>query len=450
MKKYKFKNIILAVILILSYESMKAQEKWTIENANKWLSSAEWQKKTKLKVYAGIDAAAFATQYHLNKDLWDAAFKYLNNKHPDTIANGKYYLKGDSLIVIVSDNKTKAFEDTKWEAHRKYIDIQYIAKGKEKMGVAPIDKGVVAEPYDDKKDVGFYTFPENEGKFYIATPDTFLIFFPKEAHRPNIKTGDCSVTKKIVIKLLAADTQSKVKVGLDNWFNRETNKKTGLPYHYLWSDTAWSGYSRWGKIFTEKGAEIFTLEKPAKEVLSKVDIFIIVDPDTTSENPAPNYIETKDADVIESWVRDGGVLIILANDAPNCEFTHLNQLSSRFGIIFNHVTRHPVINNNWDMGAFTALPEHPLFSGVGKIYLKEISSLKISEPATPVLTENGEIFMAESKIGKGFVFAVGDPWIYNEYIDHDRLPADFDNHKAAENLSVYLIKQSRYFNDKNK
>jgi hypothetical protein len=178
------------------------------------------------------------------------------------------------------------------------------------------------------------------------------------------------------------------------------------------------------------------------ESLSKTDIYIIVDPDTTSENPIPNYIEPKDADIIEEWVKGGGVLVILANDAPNCEFTHLNQLSSRFGIVFNHVTRHAVTGNNWEMGAFTKLPNHPIFAGVRKIYLKEISSLTLASPAVAVLTENGEVFMTESKIGRGFVFAVGDPWIYNEYIDHDRLPIDFDNHKAAENLSDYLLKQA--------
>lgn len=233
--------------------------------------------------------------------------------------------------------------------------------------------------------------------------------------------------------------QAQVNVGLDNWFNHETNAKTGKPYHYLWTDTAWSGYSRWGNIFTAKGAVLSTLNRPDAAALNKINVYIIVDPDTTSENPLPHYIMPEDANAIEQWVKDGGVLILLANDAPNCEFTHLNQLASRFGIVFDHVTLHPVKNNNWDMGAFTVFPNHPLFKGIKKIYLKEISSLSLSHGAKPVLTEDGHIFMAESTIGKGFVFAVGDPWIYNEYIDHDRLPQDFDNRKAAENLTDYLL-----------
>jgi unsaturated rhamnogalacturonyl hydrolase len=80
---------------------------------------------------------------------------------------------------------------------------------------------------------------------------------------------------------------------------------------------------------------------------------------------------------------------------------------------------------------------------VRKIYLKQVSSLTLSSSAEEVLMKDGHVFMAENHVGKGFVFAVGDPWIYNEYIDHDFLPVSFDNHKAAENLSAYLISLSR-------
>ena len=235
------------------------------------------------------------------------------------------------------------------------------------------------------------------------------------------------------------EVQAQIKVGLDNWFNNETNAKTGKPFHYLWADTAFSGYSRWGKIFEKEGAVLSTLKKPTYAELSKINVYIIVDPDTTTENPTPNYIEKDDIDAIVKWVKNGGVLIMLTNDAPNCEFAHTNQLVANFGMSFNHVTLHPVTGTQFEMGAFTSLPSHPLFAGVNKVYLKEISSLKLWGPAKAVLAENGVNFMAEAQVGKGYVFAVGDPWIYNEYMDHDRLPASFDNRKAAENLTKLLM-----------
>ncbi len=228
-------------------------------------------------------------------------------------------------------------------------------------------------------------------------------------------------------------------VALDNWFNRETNEKTGQPYHYLWTDTEWSGYSRWGEIFTSKGAEITMVEKPLINVLKAVDIYIIVDPDTTTESKFPNYIMVEDIKVIKKWVKKGGVLAVLANDAPNCEFTNLNQLMKNFGIKFNHVTIHPVTGTDFEMGASTRFPDHPLFRGVSKIYIKEVSSLNLSGRAKAVLTENGKVLIAECRYGRGYVFAIGDPWIYNEYIDHDRLPESFENRKAAENLTELLL-----------
>lgn len=232
---------------------------------------------------------------------------------------------------------------------------------------------------------------------------------------------------------------SQTVVGLDNWYNHETNTSTGKPFHYLWTDNEDSGYSRWGEIFTSKGAKITTIGKPYAKVLDKISVYIIVDPDTTSENPAPNYIDADDISSITRWVRRGGVLAVLANDGPNCEFTHLNKLMSEFGMYFNHVTLHPVTGANFEMGASTDLPDHPLFKGVKKIYLKEIADINISGSAKAILTEKGKVLIAENNFGKGYIFAIGDPWIYNEYIDHDRLPDGFENRKAAENLTDLLL-----------
>lgn len=232
---------------------------------------------------------------------------------------------------------------------------------------------------------------------------------------------------------------AQVNVALDNWYNRENHAKTGKPFHYLWGDTADSGYSRWGEIFSGKGARITTLAQPDDNTLGKVGIYIIVDPDSIVETPMPNYILPEDAVVIERWVQEGGVLVLLANDGKHCALTHLNQLSARFGIVFNSVMLRPVLNNQYEMGAFTQFTDHPVFKGLKKIYMKEVASMSLTGNAKPVLIDSGQVVMAECSIGKGFVFAVGDPWIYNEYIDHDRLPVDFDNRRAAENLTEYLM-----------
>lgn len=254
---------------------------------------------------------------------------------------------------------------------------------------------------------------------------------------PNIK-GQLLIIPFLITSFFALDLKSQPVIGLDNWFNQETNA-SGIEFHYLWTDTEFSGYSRWGIIFKQKGAEITTVGKPTASVLSNLDIYIIVDPDSTTEDPTPNYIESDDIIAIRTWVEKGGVLAILANDAPNCEFTHLNSLMKEFGMGFNHVTLHRVPGNDFEAGASTNLPDHPLFNGVKKIYIKEVSDIRVSGSARAILTEKGKVLIAENHYGKGYVFAIGDPWIYNEYIDHDRLPASFENRKAAENLTDLLL-----------
>lgn len=247
------------------------------------------------------------------------------------------------------------------------------------------------------------------------------------------------LTAIIVSAFFSSSAIAQPVVGLDNWFNNEINAKTNKPFHYLWTDTENSGYSRWGEIFTTKGAQIITIGRPTPVVLSKINVYILVDPDTTTESPYPNYLSAADIKAITSWVKKGGVLAVLSNDAPNCEFTHLNQLMKEFGMTFNHVTLHPVTGTNFEMGACVNLPEHPLFKGVSKIYIKEVADINLSGTAKSILTENGKVLMAENRYGKGYVFAIGDPWIYNEYIDHDRLPESFENRKAAENLTDLLL-----------
>ena len=234
---------------------------------------------------------------------------------------------------------------------------------------------------------------------------------------------------------------AQVTVGLDNWFNCETNVKTGMPYHYLWGDSADSGYSRWGEIFKSKGARLVTLFKPDLESLQHTDIYIIVDPDSVAETPSPKYILPEDIQIISRWVKQGGVLVLMANDSKHCGLAHLNKLSARFGMVFNNVMLHPVLNNQYEMGAYEQLPDHPVFKDIKKIYMKEVASISLSGDAKPVLSDNGKAVIAESRFGKGFVFAVGDPWIYNEYMDHERLPASFENRKAAGNLTEYLMEK---------
>jgi lysophospholipase L1-like esterase len=232
-------------------------------------------------------------------------------------------------------------------------------------------------------------------------------------------------------------------VCLDEFYNNEWRKNAkGITerYHYVWEDTANSGFSVLGSMLVHLGASIDTLcEAPTDQNLSRASIYVIVDPDTPLETERPNYVEQPAIDAIEKWVKNGGVLMMMENDKGNAEFEHFNQLAARFGMQFNEDSRNKVTGNAYDMGKFDSFPDHPLFKGVKQIYMKEISTLKVKDPAAPLLSDKGDVIIAFAKFGKGAVFAVGDPWLYNEYITHRKLPEAYENDKAAENLFRWLL-----------
>jgi unsaturated rhamnogalacturonyl hydrolase len=229
---------------------------------------------------------------------------------------------------------------------------------------------------------------------------------------------------------------------LDYYFNNEHRRDiTGanIRYHYVWEDQASSGFSLLGHIFQRHGFHIDSLSaQPTSNNLKKADVYIIVDPDNEKESPAPNYPGPADLRAIHDWVRAGGVLILMSNDSGNAEFLHFNKLAGTFGIHFNLDDRNQVTGNNYEQGAFTMTGQDGIFKTSHKIYIKELSTLKLTGPARPVFTDKGDVIMAVAKIGKGTVFAVGDPWFYNEYLDGRKLPADYENYQAASDLVKWI------------
>jgi unsaturated rhamnogalacturonyl hydrolase len=236
-------------------------------------------------------------------------------------------------------------------------------------------------------------------------------------------------------------------VMLDSYFNNEMKKdSTGamVSWHYKWDELPNPGFSLWGNVFRSYGVKTETLTSaPSASNLKNADIYIIVDPDTETETPKPNYLEAKDVKEISDWVKAGGVLVLMGNDLGNAEFDHFNQLATAFGIEFNKDSRNKVPGNDFTMGRLVVTPPHPIFKNARNLYLKEVSTLRIKAPAKAVFEEKGDTIMAVANVGKGTVFAVGDPWLYNEYTDGRKLPPEYDNFKAATDLALWLIQQSR-------
>lgn len=205
--------ILSSLLVVFSFLSINAQEivvdttvavdtTVSVSQAAKWYKKKEWLNGVALKPHRSINQLEFYRQYNANKTYWDKAFAFLKEHDLKTLAKGKYPVDGDNVFVSVTEDPGKDFEKTNWESHRKYIDVQCIITGDEKMGEWPVAEATtITRPYDEAKDVANYTAP---GKFYIVRAGSFIIFFPGEAHRPNITPGGNKVVKKIVVKVRAA------------------------------------------------------------------------------------------------------------------------------------------------------------------------------------------------------------------------------------------------------
>jgi unsaturated rhamnogalacturonyl hydrolase len=257
----------------------------------------------------------------------------------------------------------------------------------------------------------------------------------------------CKMNFIVTISLLITMLQVRKEktVLLDSYFNNEyvtDSAGTQHSWHYKWDEYDNGGFSLLADVFKSHGVATKTsFERPSRSILQQADIYIIVDPDIPKENPHPNYIEPQDIEAIYDWVKAGGVLVMMGNDTGNAEFDHFNLLASRFGIQFNRDSRNKVIDDHFETGAISIDNTNVIFKTAKKIYLKDISTLKITKLAKAVLTDKGDVIMAIAKVGKGTVFAVGDPWLYNEYTDGKKLPSDYENYNAAKDLVNWLVRQ---------
>jgi hypothetical protein len=255
------------------------------------------------------------------------------------------------------------------------------------------------------------------------------------------------LTRALIILLvfnMTAKAQSKL-VTLDSYFNDEHRKNaagTLESYHYKWEETDNNGFSILANVFKKHGAELTTLyTAPTAENLKKTAVYIIVDPDTKKESPDPKYIRPADVQVISEWVKNGGVLLLMANDSANVELPHFNTLAKKFGMHFtDDLISHVTDDQHFEDGAIPTV-NHPIFKTSTKLFMKDACAITVSGSAKAELWSGKSIIVASATYGKGVVLAVGDPWLYNEYVN-GRLPAGFTNDKGADDLIAWLLSKA--------
>ncbi len=198
-------------------------------------------------------------------------------------------------------------------------------------------------------------------------------------------------------------------VAVDGWHNRETQP------HYAWEGSYAGGFSGLAEMLHGLGAETRTIKEALNaRSLHGIDCLIIVDPDTPKETASPNTITDTEIDAVESWVRNGGTLLLLGNDPGNSEFTRMNALARRFGIEFEE-RKHTDASGQSKL-TLQMSPGGWFTPGL-KFYAVDLAPLRLTtQNATTLLAERETPMMTSIREGKGLVIALGDPWVYNEYL----------------------------------
>ena len=144
------------------------------------------------------DNLIYAETYYSMSDNLKKGFEWLKSHDLVNIECKKHEIDGDRIYANVQEYETK--EDANYEAHRRYIDIQYVVKGREYIGVTNIKDCNTCEKYDKSKDIEFLKC-KNETNYQLLDEGEFMVLYPHDAHKPSINPNKTEFVKKIVVKV---------------------------------------------------------------------------------------------------------------------------------------------------------------------------------------------------------------------------------------------------------
>lgn len=146
-----------------------------------------------------LDLLSNAPLYYNQGPLFKKAFEYLTHTDFSKVEKGKYELEGQHLFAIVNEYDTVHPDSEQMESHKKYIDIQYIVSGAERIGHDFLTAQTPSKAYDNEKD--FMLFNGQPAFFSVIQQGMFAVFFPHDLHMPNIMIDKPAYVKKVVMKV---------------------------------------------------------------------------------------------------------------------------------------------------------------------------------------------------------------------------------------------------------
>ena len=147
-----------------------------------------------------LDTLRQGSHYNALSPRFEKAFAFLRQV-TDQTSVGRHDIAGDDIFALVQRNVTKPVAERQYESHRKYIDIQYIQRGREVMYWAPLPLLTnVTMPFDPVQDAALYGLIA-EGVPVQVSAGQFTIFFPEDGHIPSCAWGESAVVLKVVVKV---------------------------------------------------------------------------------------------------------------------------------------------------------------------------------------------------------------------------------------------------------
>lgn len=122
-------------------------------------------------------------------------FEWINANNLKDMPDGRYDIN-DNVYANLQTYNTK--EDALFEAHREYMDIQYMIEGSEKCGICSYNNCTTEAEYSKEKDIEFLKAEKFE--YLTLNEGEFFIFFPNDAHKPALNNKISQSVKKVVIK----------------------------------------------------------------------------------------------------------------------------------------------------------------------------------------------------------------------------------------------------------
>ena len=163
-------------------------------------TSCSANKETKVQMrrdHIIIDKLQNAEDYYHMHPAFEKAFAFLRQDSLAKLPAERYEIDGDRLFCMISKGPGRSRAEAKLEAHRKYIDIQYVIAGTDEMGFKPTaDCRLIDTSYDADKDIGF--FNDQPDSWTPVPAGSFVIFFPQDAHAPLVSSGEIH---KAVLKI---------------------------------------------------------------------------------------------------------------------------------------------------------------------------------------------------------------------------------------------------------